>query len=141
MRAAIAALACLACSANDTAGPPEPGEFSCDPADAIGTFLLSWELMDGDCTTPRDTLSTGGLFEVPAGCTRDRPDQATERGCKVEQAVTCTYDDGSTVSSVLVANQHDPDGRLFTGLMSLDPRDPAGNLICRAVYAVRAERQ
>ena len=139
MRVIIAGAAlALACSANSESPDAEPGEFTCDILnECVGTYLRTMERIGGDCGVPPAELVRleAAAFD-PGECTEDAPTLVSTDGCRLEAALTCPRDDGTTYDVTAVLEQADGACGVLSGAMTVEFADG-----CSGTYRVRFERQ
>lgn len=133
---ALAALTLAGCSAG-----AEPDDTGCKNLSRDGTYLIVWQPLSGDCTTPDTQVSRGdpqGL--LPSGCSTDQPERWSDDWCSLERAYSCprTVDTGrfSVVEAITQG-----DNGVFTSAATVTVRDPAGAQVCKGTFAVTYARQ
>lgn len=77
---------------------------------------------------------------LPAGCSKDAPDDASPDRCEHSRSYTCVLDDGAKVSVVGTITEHDGGDKL-TGVLSMTIFDPDGLFVCASAYDATFTRQ
>lgn len=139
----LLALGCLlvaGCSGSaESSDDDDPIE--CSAEDRLGTYLLEFTELDGDCGPLPDQLVriTG---ELSPGCTIDGEPTVSDDSCKVENSLTCIDPDtGQALTIVGVTTQETDSGSVITGTATITLRDVDGALLCLSTYLLRYERQ
>lgn len=128
-------------------GADEEAPERCDPRSVRGTYLVTFEVIDGTCGPQASALQRVGLDspEEEAGdCIPIADPVLSDNGCKRENKIFCSLDKvepGAYGEFTSVLRQQREDGSLLTGTMNMKIWDGYDYLICVGTYAVKYERQ
>lgn len=141
--------ALVACGSDNSGDGGEGGDSAVDESSGeddgcaalqYGTYLVTYEELDGSCGDIPSGLTqvSAADTELPDGCSFDDPLVVSDDGCRRDVAYTC-LSDGFTISFVF-AMEMEPDGDGMHGLATL--RASGGGLpACVSTYAVEWDRQ
>lgn len=143
MRATVLfALVLAGCSANASDDHDPSGEFECNQYDRLGTFLVRFNQISGDCPTiPDFVVPDEARLGCPDGC--ECSAEWSDGDCLLTETADCADgdDDVGPYSIVMTTRQQDEAGRLFTGLLTRALNDASGGRLCVGTYDLRLERQ
>lgn len=127
-------------------GSGTPGkDFTCGNADRVGTYVLhATERNPGTCSALSDRVvptENGGWPSSTEGpCVDTVPVSVTNNGCKMTQALECSFGDGSIAETITVITQTTADGSKLVGVQSVTVTTPVGPG-CRGSYDLTYTRQ
>lgn len=108
----------------------------CSSDERVGTYLVHYERINGDCPTPEDSLVSFNAPPSDAECSIDS-ERWSERGCKLERQVTCVDPSiGGHVVLTVVTTQTTDDGSVLEGIATVNSTGE-----CKGSFRITATRQ
>lgn len=141
LRGLFAALFALGCSANSTADLDETEDnFTCSGDECVGTYFIDYAWVSGDCGDIPDQLSRFDGASGGDACVEDAPPIVRNDGCTIEIAETCAFEDGASVTGLLVQSQRDEQCDALSGTMTIRAYGTDGAPVCSGTYRFTAIR-
>lgn len=136
---ALLTILALGCGGGDDSDE----SFTCELGTIVGTYLLSTEILDGNCGE-----QTSSLIQLDpnadTGCVNVTEPRASEDRCTFETHAICPFDEfapGASVESTTFTRQDNDDASRLSGTMTITILDGNGTGVCFGTYRVRYERQ
>jgi hypothetical protein len=132
----------IVCVLTGCSSPTSSAPTSCDPSEVVGTYLVHWDDLSGNCGPLPDqelilTDISGAMGQ--AQCTTISS-MRSANGCRVDAQLRCPVGSG-TLTETGYIEETAADGSKLDGMLTYQTQDRFGTVGCVGTYHMSATRQ